>query len=138
MTTLAAMMMAMVDDRSAFSRTGLEQALQLFANVPADVVGYEAASKSLPKIRKRAEANTPSVLTKSGRNVVSETSTLVISMAQFVEIVGDLVDSLQRDASERKPADLILRDLESIAGRGRSIDVGRGAHEEAIGGHIRF
>ena len=138
MATLASMLTPIVDDVDPVLRGGLEQVLEEMGDVTADVVGYEVASKSLPKIRKRAEHNTPSLLTKGGRAQASENSTLVISVGQLVEIFGRVIGTIQRDAFERRPADSILSEMVSIQGTGRSIDIGRGAHEETVGGHIRF
>ena len=138
MTNLAEMLIPIVDDIDPVGRSGLEQILEEFATVQTDVVGFEAANKSLPKIRLRAERHTPSVLTKGGREQASENSTIVISAGQLLEMIGKIVDSLQKDAIQRTPADAILQELVSIEGKGHSIDIGLGAHEETLGGHMRF
>lgn len=138
MATLASMLTPMVDDVDPFTRAGLEQLLEEVGNVNTDVVGFEVASKSLPRIRKRAEHHTPSFLTKGGRAEASETSTLVISVGQLVEIFSRVIGTVQREAQERRPADSILKDMVAIKGEGHWIDIGRGAHEETVGGHMRF
>jgi hypothetical protein len=138
MATLASMLTPMVDDVDPFTRASLAQLLEEVGDVTTDVIGYEAASKSLPKIRKRAEHYTPSFLTKGGRAEATETSTLVISVGQLVEIFSRVMGTVQRDAHERRPADSILKDMVAIKGASHSIDIGRGAHEETIGGHMRF
>jgi hypothetical protein len=138
MTTLAAMMEPIVDGVEPLGRAGLEQALLTFADVQTEIVGFEAASKSLPKIRKRAQQNMPSVLTKGGTERASNSSTLVISMSQLVGLIGRLVEAMHEEAVERRPADAVLDELVAIGGDGQSIAVGRGAHEETQDGHIRF
>lgn len=138
MTTLAAMLLPMVDEADPMVRGGLEQMLEELRDVQADVIGFEAANKSLPEIRRRAEHHTPSLLTKGGRAHPSENSTLVISVGQLVGLIGRMIEAIQKDAHDRRPADAILKEMVAIKGKGRSIDIGLGVHEETLGGHIRF
>jgi hypothetical protein len=139
MITLASMFAPMVDGTAdPLERVRLEQALAALTNVDAEVVGFEAANKSLPQIRRRAERDVPCVLTKGGRPDADESSAVVISVGQLVQLFARIVAIAEADAAERKPADAILERLVPIGGHGRSIDVRLRREEETVGGRNRF
>lgn len=138
MATLASMLQPMVDDADPMVRGGLEQLLEEISDMPAEVVGFEVANKSLPEIRRRAEEHIPSLLTKGGQARAIANATLLISTGQLVEIFSRVIEVIQKDASNRRPADAILKELVAIKGKGQSIDIGLGTEEETVGGHIRF
>jgi len=138
MATLSSMLLPMVDEADPMVRVSLEQLLDEIGDMPAEVVGFEVANKSLPEIRRRAEEHIPSLLTKGGRARALASATLVISAGQLLEIFSRVIESARKDAHEHKPADAILKEMVAIKGKGRSIDIGLGAEEETVGGHIRF
>jgi hypothetical protein len=119
-------------------RVRLEHALAALTAVDAEVIGFEAANKSLPQIRRRAESDIPSILTKGGSPDADESSSVLISVSQLVRLLDRVVANAEADVAERKPADAILDRLVSIGSPGRSIDVRLRREEESEGGRNRF
>lgn len=118
-------------------RSLLRRAVEAMTEVGADVVGFEVANKQLPQIRRRAEDDVPSILTKGGNPRIGDSSAVLVSIIQLARIVARIVATVEAGATQR-PADAILLELDPISGKGGPIEIRLRGTEEAVGGRNRL
>ena len=137
MPTLAAVVSSSESPNLIPSQELLNNIHMIFPD-PAQVVGYEKANKGLPDIRRAAEHDQATLLTKGGRATNLTGATLVISLKQMMKALQLAYQAGKGSVGERRRPDAILSELIPIESRGKSIQPSLGLHEETLGGHVRF
>jgi len=115
-------------------RKDAERALEFLIDVNIDLIPAEQANKGLPRMRKALASGRISVIANRGKINSLDEAHVMMSMAQLVEIVGNVFDGAEKNIAKRRPADAILAQLQPTHPSVLDMRIGLRDHEEIVGG----
>lgn len=89
----------------------INEALEYLRDINVSIVAAEVANKGVPGIRRSSRAGIPSVIANRGTIKSLKDTDILMSVDQFVGLLGRAFEGGERHASSRKPAGAILAQL---------------------------